>query len=127
MSVKILDGPPCGDEHHPESITTIFRRAKSSATPTKITQKTILPGLFPALMVRFPPPPDYNDRAMENLTHTSNPTQKTPRTPAQIAASRANGAKSKGPITPEIHFRPQLYEAWQPTDEYERCLVDTML
>ena len=92
---------------------------------------------------------------MENLTHTSNPTQKTPRTPAQIAASRANGSKSKGPVTPEgksisarnaerhgffsqlatikgespqeyVQVSADLYETWQPTDEYERCLVDTM-
>ena len=92
---------------------------------------------------------------MENLTHTSNPIQKTPRTEAQIAASRANGAKSKGPVTPEgksissrnaerhgffsqlatikgespqeyVQVSTDLYETWQPTDEYERCLVDTM-
>ncbi len=92
---------------------------------------------------------------MENLTHTSNPTQKVPRTAAQIAASRANGAKSKGPTSPEgkaisarnaerhglfshlatikgespdeyAGISADLYETWQPADEYERCLVDTM-
>ncbi len=93
---------------------------------------------------------------MEN-TNQANPTQNSPkpRTPAQIATSRANGAKSKGPVTPEgkaisaqnaerhgIFARictiqgeapelfasliADLYETWAPTDEHERALVDTM-
>ncbi len=92
---------------------------------------------------------------MENLTHTHRTSTPKPRTDAQIAASRANGAKSKGPVTPEgksisarnaerhrffsqlatikgespqeyVQVSTDLYETWQPTDEYERCLVDTM-
>ena len=93
---------------------------------------------------------------MEN-TNQANLTQKSPkpRTPAQIAASRANGAKSRGPVTeegksisaqnaerhgifarictiqgeaPELFASliADLYETWTPTDEHERALVDTM-
>ena len=87
---------------------------------------------------------------MENTTQ--NP---KPRTQAQIEASRRNGAKSKGPVTPDgksisaqnaerhgifarictiqgeapEHFTSlidDLYETWSPTDEHERALVDTM-
>ena len=95
---------------------------------------------------------------MENLTHTpENPTTKpqASRSAAQIAASRANGAKSKGPVTEEgkaraaqnsrrhgllaehavmeyerteafVDLSSELYENFQPLDEHERNLVDTM-
>ena len=93
---------------------------------------------------------------MEN-TNQANLTQNSPkpRSPAQIAASRANGAKSRGPVTPEgksisaqnaerhgifasictiqgeapelfASLIADLYETWTPTDEHERALVDTM-
>ena len=87
---------------------------------------------------------------MENTNQTAKP-----RSEAQIAASRANGAKSRGPVTPEgksvsaqnaerhgifarictiqgeapEHFTSliaDLYETWSPADEHERALVDTM-
>ncbi len=100
---------------------------------------------------------------MENLTqnteHTSAPVPPTtpkPRSEAQIAASRANGAKSKGPKTPEgkhiaamnaerhgllsrlavmdgedqacfIQLAHNLSELFQPADEHEENLVEIML
>jgi hypothetical protein len=99
---------------------------------------------------------------MDNLTQNPETTQTTPATPtpkprteAQIAASRANGAKSKGPVTPEgkaissqnavrhgllarlaimdvenrdsfLSLCTDMRESFAPTDEYEQCLVDTM-
>ncbi len=92
---------------------------------------------------------------MENTTQTQTATPKAPRSAAQIAASRANGAKSRGPVTPEgkaisaqnaerhgifasictiageahenfAAMLADLYQTWAPTDEHERCLVDTM-
>ncbi len=86
-------------------------------------------------------------------TETTKP--QTPRSAAQIAASRANGAKSKGPVTEEgkaraaqnsrrhgllaehavmeyerteafVDLSSDLYENFQPLDEHERNLVDTM-
>ncbi len=88
---------------------------------------------------------------MENTTQ--NP---KPRTQAQIAASRANGAKSRGPKTPEgkeisamnalrhgclakltvmkgedergfMQLSANLIHAFHPTDEHECNLVETML
>jgi hypothetical protein len=88
---------------------------------------------------------------MENLTQTT----PKPRTEAQIAAARANGAKSHGPTSEEgksrsaqnsrrhgllaknailpgestesfLELSTSLYEAWQPQDEFECGLVDTM-
>ena len=96
---------------------------------------------------------------MENLTHTpENPTTKpqASRSAAQIAASRANGAKSKGPVTEEgkaraaknayrhglladltvmeterteafMKLSSYLLETFQPADEHECNLVDTMM
>jgi hypothetical protein len=97
---------------------------------------------------------------MDNLTQNPETTQATPtrkpRTEAQIAASRANGAKSKGPKTDRgkaiasqnalrhgllgqitlidgenhdsfLKLAYGLYQTLQPTDDYEECLVDTML
>ncbi len=96
---------------------------------------------------------------MENTTQTTettpNPAPK-PRSEAQIAASRANGAKSKGPVTEEgkaraalnatrhgllstltvaygersdsfIRLSATLYDTFDPIDEHERNLVDTMV
>ena len=92
---------------------------------------------------------------MENTTQTQTTTPKAPRSAAQIAASRANGAKSKGPVTPEgkaissqnaarhgvfaqhctilgeskesfAQMMGVFYETWAPVDEHECCLVDTM-
>ena len=96
---------------------------------------------------------------MEHLTQTTentpNPAPK-PRSEAQIAASRANGAKSKGPVTEEgkaraalnatrhgllstltvaygersdsfIRLSATLYDTFDPIDEHERNLVDTMV
>ena len=90
-------------------------------------------------------------------TNQANTTQTPkPRSEAQIAASRANGAKSRGPVTPDgkaISARNslrhgilaqtaiidsedpgqlqllfgELYETWDPADEHERNLVDTMV
>ncbi len=126
------------------------------SNPNKPNAKgPFLQGSFQPPWFFFHPRPQYNQRAMENLTHTHQNAAPKPRTAAQIAASRANGTKSKGPVTPEgksISARnaerhglfshlatikgesPQeyaavsadLYETWQPVDEYERCLVDTM-
>ncbi len=100
---------------------------------------------------------------MENLTHTPEttpaaapPSTSKPRSEAQIAASRANGAKSKGPKTPEgmliaslnaqrhgllsravvmegenpdayRQLSTNLIELFQPADEHEANLVETML
>ena len=100
---------------------------------------------------------------MENLTHTPETTPATappstpkPRSEAQIAASRANGAKSKGPKTPEgkhiasmnaerhgllsrlalmdgegqanfLQLSRNLIELFQPADEHEANLVEIML
>ena len=100
---------------------------------------------------------------MENLTQThettpgtETPKPQAPRSAAQIAASRANGAKSKGPVTEEGKARAahnsrrhgllatigvmetersqayldlcaDLYEEFEPLDEHERNLVDTMI
>ena len=111
----------------------------------------------------FHPYASYNRRAMENLTHTHETTPQTapakpraPRSAAQIAASRANGAKSKGPVTEEgkanaarnsyrhglladltvmeteraeafIKLSSYLYENFEPVDEHERNTVDTMI
>ena len=92
---------------------------------------------------------------METTNQTTTNQTTKPRSEAQIAASRANGAKSRGPVTPEgksisaqnaerhgifasictihgeapEHFTTliaDLYETWTPTDEHERGLVDTM-
>ena len=96
---------------------------------------------------------------MENLTQTTettpNPAPK-PRSEAQIAASRTNGAKSRGPVTDEgkaraalnatrhgllstltvaygersdsfIRLSATLYDTFDPIDEHERNLVDTMV
>ncbi len=96
---------------------------------------------------------------MENTTQTTentpNPATK-PRSEAQIAASRANGAKSRGPVTEEgkaraalnatrhgllstltvaygersdsfIRLSATLYDTFDPIDEHERNLVDTMV
>ena len=97
---------------------------------------------------------------MENLTqnteHTPKPNLGKPRSEAQIAASRANGAKSKGPKTPEgkriaamnaerhgilstwavmdgedqacfIQLAHNLSELFQPADEHEENLVEIMV
>ncbi len=105
---------------------------------------------------------------MENLTHTPEttssavppatpkPRPETQRSAAQIAASRANGAKSKGPKTEEgkriaalnsrrhgllaastvidgeeqtsfMMLSESLIELFQPADEHEANLVETML
>ena len=100
---------------------------------------------------------------MENLTQTHEtapgtgaPKPQSPRSAAQIAASRANGAKSKGPLTEEgkaraaknsrrhgllarltvmeterseafIDLSTDLYANFEPLDEHERNLVDTMI
>jgi len=87
---------------------------------------------------------------MENTAHPPKP-----RSQAQIEASRRNGAKSRGPVTPEgkavsarnagrhqlfasitaingespedyVLLATELYDAWNPADEHERNLVDTM-
>ena len=92
---------------------------------------------------------------MEHTNQTTTTQTAKPRSEAQIAASRANGAKSKGPVTPEgkaisaqnaerhgifasictiqgeapelfASLIADLYETWAPTDEHERALVDTM-
>ena len=92
---------------------------------------------------------------MEHTNQTTTTQTAKPRSEAQIAASRANGAKSKGPVTPEgkaisaqnaerhgifasictiqgeapelfASLIADLYETWTPTDEHERALVDTM-
>ncbi len=92
---------------------------------------------------------------MENTTQTETPAPKAPRSAAQIAASRANGAKSRGPVTSEgkaissqnaarhgvfaqhctilgeskesfAQMMGVFYETWAPVDEHECCLVDTM-
>jgi hypothetical protein len=96
---------------------------------------------------------------MDNLTQNPETTPEAPtpkpRTEAQIAASRANGAKSKGPITDEgkaissqnavrhgllarlaimdvenreafLSLCHDMRETFEPTDEYEQCIVDTM-
>jgi hypothetical protein len=94
----------------------------------------------------------------ETPNHTTNQAPGTgpkPRSAAQIAASRANGAKSRGPVTPDgkkisaqnaqrhgilagictiageapenfAAMLADLYKTWAPTDEHERCLVDTL-
>ena len=49
----------------------------------------------------FHPSARYNRGAMENLTQTPENSTTRPRSEAQIAASRANGAKSQGPVTEE--------------------------
>ena len=100
---------------------------------------------------------------MENLTQThettpgtETPKPQAPRSAAQIAASRANGAKSKGPVTEEgkaraaknayrhglladltvmeterteafMKLSSYLLETFQPADEHECNLVDTMM
>ena len=100
---------------------------------------------------------------MENLTQDTEttyapvpPTTARPRSEAQIAASRANGAKSKGPKTPEgkriaamnaerhgilstwavmdgedqacfIQLAHNLSELFQPADEHEENLVEIMV
>ncbi len=92
---------------------------------------------------------------MENYTPNTEHTPKT-RSAAQIAASRANGAKSRGPKTPEgkeisamnslrhgclakltvmkgederafMQLSANLIHAFHPTDEHECNLVETML
>jgi len=91
---------------------------------------------------------------MENTTQSAPRTAK-PRSEAQRAASRANGAQSRGPVTaggksvssqnalrhgafgrfctidgesPDLfaNLLSTLYETWLPADEHERILVDTM-
>ena len=98
----------------------------------------------------------YNRGAMENLTQTPENSTTRPRSEAQIAASRANGAKSQGPVTEEgkaraaknsrrhgllgrltvmeterseafIDLSADLYANFEPLDEHERNLVDTMI
>ena len=92
---------------------------------------------------------------MENYTPNTEHTPK-PRSAAQIAASRANGAKSKGPVTEEgkaisaqnarrhgllsyltvvdgerteafADLCAELVDQFQPANEHERNLVDTMI
>ena len=134
---------------------------------TKISRKPHIPKPKPTLdntvfhppWFVFHPYASYNRRAMENLTHTHEtaPTKpRAPRSAAQIAASRANGAKSKGPVTEQgkanaarnsyrhglladltvmeterteafIKLSSYLYENFEPVDEHERNIVDTMI
>ncbi len=138
---------------------------------TKISPKPHIPNpklnfdsiLFQTRWFVFHPLARYNRRAMENLTHTHETTPQTaptkpraPRSAAQIAASRANGAKSQGPVTEEgkaraaknayrhglladltvmeterteafMKLSSYLLETFQPADEHECNLVDTMM